>query len=83
MATFVLIHGAFDSAWYWHLVEPELRDRGRDVVAMDLPGEDDSAGLVEYADTVVDAIGDRRDLVLVAPLPRSSMTFRRILRQRR
>ena len=66
MATFVLIHGAADTAWYWHLVEPELRARGHDVVTMDLPCDDDSAGLAEYADTVVDAIGDRRDLVLVA-----------------
>jgi pimeloyl-ACP methyl ester carboxylesterase len=66
MATFVLIHGAADTAWYWHLVEPELRARGHDVVTMDLPCDDDSAGLADYADTVVDAIGDRRDLVLVA-----------------
>lgn len=66
MATFVLIHGAADTAWYWHLVEPELRERGHDVVTMDLPCDDDSAGLAEYADTVVEAIGDRKDLVLVA-----------------
>jgi pimeloyl-ACP methyl ester carboxylesterase len=66
LATFVLIHGAADTAWYWHLVDPELRARGHDVVAMDLPCEDDSAGLAEYTDTVIDAIGDRRDLVLVA-----------------
>jgi pimeloyl-ACP methyl ester carboxylesterase len=66
MATFVLIHGAGDSAWYWHLVEPELQERGHDVVTMDLPCEDDSAGLAEYADTVVQAIGDSGDLVLVA-----------------
>jgi pimeloyl-ACP methyl ester carboxylesterase len=66
VATFVLIHGAADSSWYWHLVEPELHERGHDVVTMDLPCDDDSAGLSEYADTVVTAIGDRRDLVLVA-----------------
>jgi pimeloyl-ACP methyl ester carboxylesterase len=66
MATFVLIHGAGDVGWYWHLVEAELRDRGHDVVAPDLPCDDDSAGLPEYADVVVDAIGDRRDLVVVA-----------------
>jgi pimeloyl-ACP methyl ester carboxylesterase len=66
MATFVLIHGAADTAWYWHLVEPELCERGHDVVTMDLPCDDDSAGLAEYADTVVDAIGDHKDLVLVA-----------------
>lgn len=27
LATFALIHGAGDSAWFWHLVEPELRMR--------------------------------------------------------
>jgi pimeloyl-ACP methyl ester carboxylesterase len=66
MATFVLIHGAYDSSWYWHLVGTELRDRGHDVVAPDLPSDDDSAGLSEYADTVLDAIGDRTGLVVVA-----------------
>ena len=34
-----------------------------------LPSEDDSAGLgTEYADAVVDALGDRRDIVVVAEL---------------
>jgi pimeloyl-ACP methyl ester carboxylesterase len=65
MATFVLIHGAGDVGWYWHLVERELHQRGYDVVAPDLPCDDDSAGLGEYVDTVVDAIGDRRHLVVV------------------
>jgi pimeloyl-ACP methyl ester carboxylesterase len=66
VATYVLIHGAGDSAFYWHLVAPELCERGHEVVAMDLPCEDESAGLSEYADTVVQAIGDRAELVLVA-----------------
>lgn len=66
MSTFVLIHGAGDVGWYWHLVEAELRARGHDVVAPDLPCDDDSAGLTEYADTVVEAVGDRSDLVVVA-----------------
>jgi pimeloyl-ACP methyl ester carboxylesterase len=66
MATYVLIHGAGDVGWYWHLVEAELRARGQDVVVMDLPVEDDSAGLSEYADVVVGAIGGRRDLIVVA-----------------
>jgi len=64
-STFVLIHGGGGSAWDWHLVEVELRDRGHDVVAVDLPSEDPTAGLEEYADTVVAAIGDRTDLVVV------------------
>ena len=65
MTTFVLIHGAGDVAWYWHLVERDLRERGHDVVAVDLPTDDDSAGLAAYTDTVVEAIGDRTDLVVV------------------
>src|SRR6266540_2618959 len=32
MATYVLIHGAGDVGWYWHLVDAELRERGHDVV---------------------------------------------------
>ena len=66
MATFALIHGAGDVGWYWHLVEAELRERGHDVVAPDLPCDDDTAGLTEYADSVVEAIGERTDLVVAA-----------------
>ncbi|BCB77019.1 alpha/beta fold hydrolase [Phytohabitans flavus] len=66
MTTYVLIPGAGGSAFYWHRVEPLLRERGHDVVAVDLPAGDDSAGLTEYADVIVDAIGDRTGLVLVA-----------------
>jgi pimeloyl-ACP methyl ester carboxylesterase len=66
MAAFVFIHGAGDVGWYWHLVAAELRERGHDTVAPDLPCDDDSAGLPEYADTVAAAAGDRTDLVVVA-----------------
>jgi pimeloyl-ACP methyl ester carboxylesterase len=66
MASYALIHGAGDVGWYWHLVEAELRGRGHDVVAPDLPCEDESAGWSEYADSVVDAIVDGDDLVVVA-----------------
>jgi pimeloyl-ACP methyl ester carboxylesterase len=66
MATYVLIHGAGDVGWFWHLVAAELRERGHDVVAPDLPCDDDSAGLSEYTDAVIDAIGGRTQLVVVA-----------------
>jgi pimeloyl-ACP methyl ester carboxylesterase len=66
VATFALIHGGGGSAWDWHLVEPELRGRGHDAVAVDLPNEDPSAGWWDYVDTVVEAVGDRpRPLVVV------------------
>lgn len=66
MAAYVLIHGGGDTAFYWHLLAPELRERGHEVITMDLPCDDQSAGLSEYADTVVEAIGDRTDLIVVA-----------------
>ena len=66
MASYALIHGAGDVGWYWHLVAAELRERGQDVVAMDLPADDDSAGLSAYADVVVEAMGDRDDVIVVA-----------------
>jgi len=65
VATFVLIHGAGDVGWYWHLVQAELRRRGHDAIAPDLPCDDNSATLDDYADTVIEAIGGRRDLVVV------------------
>ena len=65
MATFALIHGGGDVGWYWHLVGDELRRRGHDVVAPDLPCDDATADLLDYADAVVDAIGGRRDLIVV------------------
>ena len=65
MSTFALIHGGGGTAWDWHLVSSELRERGHEPIAVDLPSEDDSAGWWDYADTVVRAIGDRSDLVVV------------------
>jgi len=64
--TYVLIHGAGDVAWYWHLVAAELGELGHEVVAVDLPCDDESAGWSDYADTVVAAIGERAQLVVVA-----------------
>jgi pimeloyl-ACP methyl ester carboxylesterase len=65
MSTYALIPGAGCSPFYWHLLELELRGRGHDVLPIDLPNEDDAAGLAEYADLVARAIGDRDDEVIV------------------
>jgi pimeloyl-ACP methyl ester carboxylesterase len=64
--TYALIPGAGGGAWYWHLLVDELRARGAEAIAVDLPAADDDAGLPEYADAVVDAIGDRSPVVVVA-----------------
>jgi pimeloyl-ACP methyl ester carboxylesterase len=66
MATYAIVHGAGDSGASWDAVAAELRARGHDVVAPDLPCEDESAGLERYTDTVTRAIGDRENLILVA-----------------
>jgi len=66
VTTYVLIPGAGGAAWYWHRLVPELQRRGHEVVAVDLPAADESAGLAEYADAVVEAVGERGRLILVA-----------------
>ena len=66
MTTIVLIPGAGGDAYYWHLVAPRLEERGWEIIAPALPAADDSAGIPEYADAVMEALGDRRDVVLVA-----------------
>ena len=57
MATYVLLHGASSDSWYWHLVGPRLEARGHEVLAPDLPCDDDRAGFPDYADAAIDAIG--------------------------
>ena len=65
-ATYVFVHGAGDGAWHWELVARELREYGHEAITLDLPSEDESAGWSDYADAVVEAIGDRGDVVVVA-----------------
>ena len=64
--TFVLIPGAGGTAWYWHRVVPLLREAGHEAIAVDLPGDDPTAGLPEYATLVASAIGSSDNVVLVA-----------------
>jgi pimeloyl-ACP methyl ester carboxylesterase len=66
MASFVLVPGAGGMAWYWHRVVPLLHAAGHEAIAIDLPGDDSRAGLTTYADIAVGAIGQRRDVILVA-----------------
>ncbi|RAN69472.1 alpha/beta hydrolase [Bacillus sp. SRB_336] len=66
MSTFVLVPGAGGAAWYWNLIIPLLQRAGHEAVAVDLPGDDENAGLPEYARLVVAAIDESDDVVLVA-----------------
>ncbi|MFJ3875862.1 alpha/beta fold hydrolase [Streptomyces sp. NPDC090077] len=65
MSTFLLIHGGGDVGWYWHLLVEELRARGHEAVAPDLPDGDDSLTLDDYADVAAEAVAGHRDPVVV------------------
>ncbi len=66
--TFILVPGAGGDPWYWHLLVPKLETRGHEAVPVALPAANDDAGLPEYTEAVIKAIGNqhRRNLVLVA-----------------
>ena len=64
--SFILIPGAGGMAWYWHRLVPLLEQAGAEALAVDLPGDDVHAGLAQYADLVIEAIGRRSNVVLVA-----------------
>jgi pimeloyl-ACP methyl ester carboxylesterase len=66
MASFVLIPGAGGAAFYWSRVVPRLERAGHQAIAVDLPGDDPHMGIVEYAERVVRAAGERSDVVVVA-----------------
>jgi pimeloyl-ACP methyl ester carboxylesterase len=66
VSTIVLLPGAGGTAWYWSRVVPLLQEAGHHAIAVDLPGDDESAGLADYADLVMDAIGEHEGVVLVA-----------------
>jgi pimeloyl-ACP methyl ester carboxylesterase len=66
MASFVLVPGAGGMAWYWHHAIPLIRAAGHEPIAVDLPGDDQHAGLAVYADIVIRAIAERSDVILVA-----------------
>ncbi|GAA4428461.1 alpha/beta fold hydrolase [Actinokineospora soli] len=61
----MLVPGAGGAPSYWDLVVALLRDRGHVAVAVDLPGPDPAAGLPEYTDRVLSAVGDGRGVVVV------------------
>jgi pimeloyl-ACP methyl ester carboxylesterase len=65
MATIVLLPGAGGDPAYWLWVTPILQSAGHEVVAVDLPAGDETAGLDEYADAALDALGKRRGNIVV------------------
>jgi pimeloyl-ACP methyl ester carboxylesterase len=65
-ASFILIPGAGGTAWYWHRVVPLLEQAGHRALAVDLPGDDEQAGLDAYVELTLRAIGDQQNVIVVA-----------------
>src|SRR6266511_1690687 len=82
MAVFVLVHGAWHGAWCWERLAPKLRNRGHDVLAIDLPSEDLSAGGARYAEVVTEAIGDPSDDVVLVGHSLGGLTIPLVAEQR-
>jgi pimeloyl-ACP methyl ester carboxylesterase len=64
MTTFALVHGAWHGPWCWQYLAEEIRSRGHEAVAIDMP-IDTNATLVDYASVVAAAIRTLSDVVLV------------------
>ena len=65
MTTFAIVHGAGDVGWSWHLVANALQAKGHTVIAPDLPTEDESKDLTDWATTVVEALPSTADDIVV------------------
>jgi pimeloyl-ACP methyl ester carboxylesterase len=69
--TIVLVHGAWADATAWQAVTPLLKAQGYEVIAVNLPGHGNDAtsfaniSLKSYVDVVKNAIGDRKNVILV------------------
>ena len=64
-SAYLLVPGAGGVAAYWRPVVSELERHGHDAVTVDLPGDDDSAGLPAYVELIVRAGQDLGDVVVV------------------
>ncbi len=66
MSVFCLVHAAWLGAWSWDLLIPYLQAQGHKAVAMDLPIENPSASLSDFAEAVIKSLPpDEDDVILV------------------
>ena len=65
MATFGLVHGAWQSGWSWNLLVDELARRGHRSVAPDIPFDDPTATWDSYAGVITDALSGVDDPIVV------------------
>jgi pimeloyl-ACP methyl ester carboxylesterase len=65
VSVFSLVHGGQHGAWCWAFVMSELRRRGHEAIAVDLPIEDPTAGAARYAEVVAASLQDAGDDVII------------------
>ena len=71
MATFLLIHGAWQAGWCWREIVPPLAQHGHQAMTLDLPGHGDDhhraadVTLQDYVDVVGRAIQEMPDKPIV------------------
>ncbi|GAB04524.1 alpha/beta fold hydrolase [Gordonia amarae] len=64
MAVFGLLHGAFEGAWCWDLLIPELNKLGHWAIAVDLPIDDVTASWDDHVDSALGTFGDPGTVVV-------------------
>jgi pimeloyl-ACP methyl ester carboxylesterase len=60
-----LVHGSYHGAWCWDRLRPELEVLGHRVITMDLPISAPGLGAADYAQTIVDALEDAHEPILL------------------
>jgi len=65
LATFALVHGAWHGRWCFEALTAELEARGHEAVAPELPSEDPSATLADYAAAIAAAVDDADEPIVV------------------
>lgn len=65
MTHVVLIPGAGGAGWIWSRVVPIIEAAGHTAVALDLPADDEAAGLPQYVELTIAAAAYAEDVLLV------------------
>lgn len=71
MSTIVLVHGAWHGGWCWEKLVPLLKEKGHEVVALDLPGHGSDrtpasdVTLASYADWVARTLDEQPEPVVL------------------
>ncbi|MEO8892134.1 MAG: alpha/beta hydrolase [Coleofasciculaceae cyanobacterium] len=82
MSLFCLVHGANQGTWCWERLIPELEARGHQAITMDLPIDEPSTSLSNYADVVIQSLQDVDDQVILVGHSMAGMIIPLVAMQR-